>query len=128
MANPGVEVNVAVGGRMLANPLRDGAEVLDEVLDLYYKPANDDARKLLASIFLRGEEAYFGQWSNERFMADWGRPMPGEFHLSQLFGTEPGAAHFLMEGFLDAAGRKAYKAGLVSILEDLPKLCGAMRR
>ena len=124
MANPGVEVNVAVGGRMLANPLRDGAEVLDEVLDLYYKPANDHARKLLASIFLRGEEAYFGQWSNERFMTDWGRPWPGEFHLSQLFGTEPGAAHFLMEGFLDAAGRKAYKAGLVSILEDLPKLAG----
>lgn len=124
MANPSTEVNVAVGGRMLSDTRRDPADTLAEVLDLYYKPGTDDARKLLASIFERGEEAYFGQWSNEAFLKSWRRPAPGEFVVSRLFDTEPGAAFYLMDPFLDAAGRKAYKQGLISILEDLPKLAG----
>jgi hypothetical protein len=124
MSNPGVEVNVSVAGRVLADTRRHADDALAEVLEVLYKPVNQDARARLLSIFERGEEAFFGQWDNERFVKDWGRPMPGEFHLSQLFGTEPGAAHYLLDPFLDAAGRKACKAELISILEDIPKLAG----
>ena len=48
---------------------------------------------------------------------------PGEFKLNDaLFGTSPGPATYLMEPYLDADARLAYKNGLVSILDDLPKI------
>ena len=97
-----------------------------EVIDLYYKPTNTAARGKLAELFLRAEEAYFGRWDSQRFAAA-GRTMPGELHLTDLFGTSPGAAHYLLEPFLDAAGRREYKTHLLDILQDLASLEGDVR-
>lgn len=125
VVNPGTEVNIAVGGRILADVTRDVEDALAEVLERLYRPRSPEALKLLVSIFQRAEDTYFDQWSAERFAKQWGTPAPGEFKLDQhLFGTLPGPATYLTEPSLDAAGRQAYQAGLLSILEDLPKLQG----
>jgi hypothetical protein len=117
VSNPGTEVNIAVGGRILTDTSRDSKDILSEVIEIYYKPKDADARLKLIDIFLRSEDAYFGQWSDERL----GRA-PGEFKLSNLWGTSPGAALYLMEPYLDADGRQNYKKALISILGDLQKI------
>jgi hypothetical protein len=50
--------------------------------------------------------------------------MPGELHLTDLFGTSPGPARYLLEPFLDAKGRREYSMQLASILQDLASLQG----
>jgi len=125
MSNPGTEVNVAVGGRILSDTTREAEEVLAEVIERYYQPKSDEAHRKLVELFLRAEDIYFGQWDAQRFAEIYKCPPPGEFKLNDvLFGVSPGAALYLMEPYLDAAGRQAYKQGLKSILEDLPKIEG----
>jgi hypothetical protein len=125
VTNPGQEMMIAFGGRMLFNPARSVDDAVGEVLDKYYKPKNADAHNGLMSIFQTAEESYFGQWSERLFREMWGIPAPGEFKLDQhLFGTSPGPATYLKEPMLDANGRKEYRKGLRSILEQLPKLQG----
>src|SRR5262249_12834353 len=109
--NPGVEVNIAVGGRILADTRLTVADALAEVIALNYRPPTSAARQKLVDVFLRAEDAYFGQWEPARFQAQ-RRPMPGELHLTDLFGTAPGPALYLLEPFLDAAGRGEYRKGL----------------
>lgn len=50
--------------------------------------------------------------------------MPGELHLTDLFGTSPGPAHFLMEPFLTSDGRREYKKRLLDVLQKLAGLDG----
>jgi hypothetical protein len=121
--NPGVELNIALGGRMLVDTQRAVEDALEESIELYYQPRNAGTRKRLVELFLHGEEAYFGQWDPQRFRAQ-GRSMPGELHLTDLFGTSPGPAHFLMEPFLNSEGRRDYKKRLLGILQDLAGLEG----
>ena len=121
--NPGVELNIAVGGRMLVDPHRTVEDALEESIELYYQPRNAGARKDLVELFLQAEEAYFGQWDPQRFSAQ-GRSMPGELHLTDLFGTSPGPAHFLMEPYLNSDGRRNYKKRLLGILQNLASLEG----
>lgn len=126
VSNPGTEVNIAVGGRVLADVRRSVADTLAEVIQLYYRPKTAVACRKLVDIFLRAEEAYFGNWPRQRelFLKLYGF-VPGEFKLDQnLWGTSPGPATFLKEPMLDAAGRQEYKKGLVSILRELPELEG----
>jgi len=40
------------------------------------------------------------------------RGIPGELHLTNLFGATPGSASYLMEPFLDTNGRLRYKEGV----------------
>lgn len=125
VTNPGQEMMIAFGGRMLSRPGRSVDDALGEVLHNYYKPRNADAHKRLARVFQTAEESYFGQWSEELFRKVWGIPVPGEFKLDQhLFGTTPGPATYLKEPMLDANGRKEYRKGLTSILQELPRLQG----
>jgi len=123
VVNPGIELNVAVGGRILSDTRRSVEEALAEAIDLYYKPKGPAALKALVDLMLRAEEAYFGQWDPKAFAAQ-GRPMPGELHLTDLFGSTPGPAHYLLEPFLSAEGRRAYKRQLVALLKDLERLDG----
>jgi len=126
VSNPGTEVNIPVGGRALADARRSVADTLAEVIELYYRPKTAETRRQLVDIFLRAEEAYFGNWPRQRelFLKLYGF-VPGEFKLDQnLWGTSPGPATFLKEPMLDAAGRQDYKKGLVSILRELPALEG----
>jgi hypothetical protein len=120
--NPGAEVNIAVGGRILADIRRSVADVLAEVVELYYRPRNPAAHKKLVELFLRAEDAYFGQWDPKRFSS--ARPMPGELHLTHLFGTSPGPALYLLEPFLNAQGRREYQKQLLAILQELARLLG----
>lgn len=123
--NPGQEFMIAFGGRILSDTSRSVDDVVAEVLEKYYRPADAESLQRLARIFRTAEESYFSQWSAESFDKVWGVPLPGEFKLYQgLFGTTPGPATYLKEPCLDAKGRKAYRKGLVSILEELPKLAG----
>ena len=121
--NPGQEFMMAFGGRVLSDTGRPVDEVVEEVLELQYRPRNAEAMQRLQEVFRVAEESYFSQWAEEPFRKLWGTPVPGEFKLDQhLFGTSPGPATYLKEPSLDAAGRKEYRAGLRTILEELPKL------
>ena len=131
VSNPSTEINIAVGGRILSDTTRTVEDALAESIELYYKPKNVDAQKKLVEIFLRAEDAYCGQWDPAAFEAlrgktsSWAGP-PGEFELNErLFGQSPGAATFLLEPCLNAAGREAYKNGLISILRDLPAIASS---
>ncbi len=119
--NPGVELNIAVGGRLLKDCGRLADDVLGEFVSSYYRPPDADTRKKLVDLFLRAEDAYFGRWDPARFAAA-GRVMPGELLLSDLFGTAPGPAKYLLEPCLDADGRREYAKQLVMILQDLDGL------
>ena len=125
VTNPGQELMMAFGGRVLSDTARGVDEVLEEVLALYYRPRNAEAMQRLRDVVRLAEDSYFGQWSAEQFQQVWGIPVPGEFKLDQhLFGTSPGPATYLKEPCLDAAGRRAYRQGLRAILEGLPRLVG----
>jgi hypothetical protein len=125
VTNPGQEVMMAVGGRILSKPERPTEDILEEVLTRHYKPRNAEAMKRLARVFRIAEDSYFSQWSAEQFKKVWGIPVPGEFKLDQrLFGTSPGPATYLKEPCLDAKGRTEYRAGLSSVLTELAKLEG----
>ena len=125
VVNPGVELNVAVGGRILSDTRRSVEDALAEVIAMYYKPKSPAAQKSLVELVLRAEDAYFGQWEPKQFAAR-GTPMPGEIHLTDLFGAAPGPARYLMEPFLTADGRRAYKRQLVTLLKDLERLEGML--
>jgi hypothetical protein len=123
--NAGQELMIAVGGRVLSDTRRKGAEVLDEVLESLYRPRDAEAARRLGRMVELAEESYFSQWSEELFRKLWGVGKPGEFKLDQgLFGTSPGPATYLKEPCLDAKGRKEYRKGLAAILAELPKLEG----
>ncbi|MBI2302695.1 MAG: hypothetical protein HYU66_27630 [Armatimonadetes bacterium] len=123
MINPGTEINVAVGGLMLRDPHRNVEEALAEALDHYYRPKTDAVRRKLVEIFQLGEEGYFGQWVEQRFLDAHHAPAPGEFMFDcHLFGTCPGPAAYLHEPFLDTAGRVAYGQALQEILRQVDAL------
>ncbi len=123
MVNPAVEINTAVGGRMLQNPSRAIEDALAEAVQVYYKPKGPQTQQKLVELFLRAEDAYFGQWDAKRFREVHKTASPGEFKLNDaLFGFSPDPALYLLEPYLTADGRQAYKKGLVAILRELPAL------
>jgi hypothetical protein len=119
IANPSTELNIAFGGRIMADVRKSIADVLAETVESLYRPKNSVAHRKLVDIFQRAENGYFEQWNPERILEVQKAPMPGELHLTQLFGASPGPATYLMEPYLDTEGRLKYKAGLVSLLKDI---------
>jgi hypothetical protein len=124
MLNPGVEINTAVGGRILSDVRRSVEDVLAETIDLYYRPKSPAVQKRLVDLVLRAEEAYFGQWDPKVFAAR-NVPVPGELHLTGLFDETPGAAFYLVEPCLTAEGRRAYKKELIALLKEFAALEGS---
>jgi hypothetical protein len=124
MVNPAVEVTSAVAGRIMCAPQRDPREVLEEVVELYFRPRNAEVRRRLADVFVGVEEGYFGQWQEAPFKETHRTQMPGEFCLGHLFGHCPDAALYLAEPYLDAAGRVACSAAIRSALAELAELSG----
>ncbi len=122
MINPAVELNSAVSGRILNNVTRDPAEIIAEVMEKYYEPRTADAAKLLADIYGRIEDGYFGRWNPDAIKKAHNLDVPGEFSGWGLFGEEPEVPGHFNEPFLDKAGRAAYKDELVGCLRDLDKI------
>jgi hypothetical protein len=119
VANPGTEVNIAFGGRIMTDPAKDAESVLSEVIETLYRPRKKAAREGLVSIFRRAEDGYFENWNLDRIRAARKRPEPGELYLTRLHGTSPSEASYLLEPYLDTNGRLAYKRTLVCLLQDL---------
>jgi hypothetical protein len=119
VVNPGTEVNIAFGGRLMNNVRESLEDALAAVLESLYRPQNTAALGKLVKIFQQAENAYFEQWNLEEIRRQSQTPEPGELHLAPLFGATPGPARYLLEPYLDSVGRRAYKQGLVAILQNL---------
>jgi len=126
--NPGVEVNIAVCGRRLGDVDRDGREILGEVVESLYRPADSVVLERLVEIFLRAECAYFDHWTPA--------PRPpsdriGEIHLKPLAGETLGPVSYLSDNcwggvLMDAAGRAAYRRQVLDILDEIPTIRGKL--
>ncbi len=119
VANPGTEVNIAFGGRLMNNVDRSIEDTLAETLEHLYRPKNTPALQKLVEIYQKAETVYFDQWNAQKILEEQKMPRPGELHVTNLFGASPGAAAYLMEPFLDTNGRLQYKQGLISLLKEL---------
>ena len=122
VVNPSTEVNIAFGGRIMTQVERSIEEVLAETLDSIYRPKNAAALQKLVEIFQQAENVYFEKWNNERILETGKGDIPGELHLTNLRGTSPGPATYLIEPFLDSNGRLGYKEGLISIYKEITKI------
>src|SRR5262249_42607938 len=120
--NPGVEVNLAVGGKLMCDVSREIDDVLIEVLEQRYKPKNPAAVRKLAEVFTKPEAAYFSHWDEAAIAKHDAMPAPGELHLGPASGDSPGAATYVNEPFLNEEGRKAYRAALL-VAYDMLQSC-----
>ncbi|MHB1484041.1 MAG: hypothetical protein ACYCYI_05200 [Saccharofermentanales bacterium] len=122
--NPGCEVNIMFGGRIMSDPDREIRDVLSEVIEILYRPETKIACDELTDLFLRAENAYFNS-----FIPGYPNQM-GEWYLEPLFGTEPGYPGYLERCLgqeperlmIDDSGRQSYKIELQAILQQLPDL------
>lgn len=121
--NPGVEVNVAFGGRKLADVGRDNRDVLLQVLDELYRPRTAATARSLAKIFEEAEDAFF---ANYRLRLDAAGETRGEIHLTPLFGRRPGPPMYLCNGMTEA-GRRDYCRRLRALLPRLDRLATQCR-
>ncbi len=94
-------MNSALAGCILQGVTRDPHQVLEEVIEKYYRPRTAQAGKMLAYIFLRIEEGYFGRWEPEAIKKAHNLDVPGEFMGLGLFGEGPETPNHLCEPFLD---------------------------
>ena len=120
--NPGVEINIDFGGRIMNQPGKNVTAVLSETVDHLYHPRNDVAHRKLVEIIQDAEDAYFGRWDRQRIQDATGRPAPGEFYTSEVLGSSPGSARYLMEPYLDTAGRLHYKQSLISLYQKISSI------
>ena len=117
--NPGVELNIAAGGKLMLDVSREIDDVVSEALENLYRPKNPAALKKLVSVFNGPESTYFSHWDEKRIAEHDKVPAPGELHLGPLFGNSPGGPGYLDLPFLDAEGRKAYRDALLAAYDAL---------
>lgn len=92
--NPAVEVNIAFGGKKLANVTRNNREILLEVIDQLYQPKKSATAEKITNIFEEAEEAFFR--AMDEVYKNNETPL-GEIHLTYLFGTEEGPCVYLKD-------------------------------
>jgi hypothetical protein len=119
IVNPGVELNLAFGGRFMNDCSRPIDEVLTQILEERYRPKNPAALKKLFNVFRKPEETYFANWQEKAIAEHDKMPPPGELHLGPLFGNSPGGPTYASEPFLNRDGRKAYKESLLAAYDEL---------
>jgi len=139
VANPGAEVNIVFGGRLMADIEKNCEDALYETIEFLYHPKTSAAHHQLVEVFQRAENIYFDQWdiakieersvlwtvpdaSKDSSGSSVKTPPPGELHLEDIFGASPGASLYLMEPYLDTTGRMHYKQGLIGIYKDVVKI------
>ena len=121
--NPGVELNIAFGGRQLSDVGKGSRDILAEVIETLYRPRNVKARDALVRIVQRAEQAYFENWSPQPPPPT---ESPGELHIAPLLGATPGTAAYLTELWgwpvMNSIGRAAYRRELITILGELTRI------
>ena len=126
VTNPGVEVNIAFGGKIMSNVDRDLNDVLAEVLEELYQPKTAAAQKKLVETFLLAEDAYFNNQNYDtdgihlKNLPDY--PGPGELHVGFGIGLAGGTSAvpvYLLEPNLIDKGRAAYAKGLETCLQNI---------
>jgi hypothetical protein len=112
--NPGVEMNLLCGGRLLSDASRDIDEVLNEAVNELYGPKSSVAQAKLVEVFVKPEKAYFSVWQEAEIEKVEKAPPPGELYLAPLFGDSPGGPVYISEPFLDEKGRGTYRQALLA--------------
>jgi hypothetical protein len=126
VSNPGVEVNIAFGGKIMSNVERDVTGVLGEVLEELYQPRSSAAHKKLVGTFQLAEDAYFNNLDYDangtHLKGLSAYPGPGELHIGFGIGLAGGVSAvpvYLLEPNLVDKGRAAYAKGLETCLKNV---------
>jgi hypothetical protein len=126
VTNPGVEVNIAFGGKMMSAVDRDVTDVLSEVIEELYRPANASAHRKLVEVFQSAENCYLGNLNydsdNIHLKGLSAYPGPGELHIGfgiGLAGSVSAVPVYLLEPNLIDKGRAAYAKGLEDCLSTV---------
>jgi len=116
--NPGVEVNIAFGGRKLSDVSQHNDDVLLQVLEELYLPRSAAAARALVGVFQAAEDAFY---ENARPRPGASADNPGQIHLTPLAGRRPGPAVYLRDA-MTAQTRRDYEARLRALLPRLDRL------
>jgi len=116
--NPGVEVNIAFGGRKLSDVSQHNDDVLLQVLEELYLPRSAAAARALVGVFQAAEDAFY---ENARPRPGASTDNPGQIHLTPLAGRRPGPAVYLRDA-MTAQARRDYEARLRALLPRLDRL------
>jgi hypothetical protein len=128
--NPGVEVNMVFGGKILSDPLRNIEDVLFDTIKELYAPEDDETCRILVRIFLHAEDAYFNNTFDPMFFN--GIHKHHQLVLTFLWGTQPGPPTYLSTYdecgnhivYMDHKNRLAYKKELLDILQEIESVEG----
>ena len=133
VTNPGVEVNIAFGGKIMSDTSRRVDDVLAEVLEELYQPKTPAALAKLVETFQLAENGYF---RNLNYDADGihlknlpGYPGPGELHIGfgiGLAGATSAVPVYLLEPNLVDADRAAYAKALETCLKHVCEIEGRL--
>ena len=126
VSNPGVELNIAFGGRIMCDVTRDVQDVLAEVVEDLYQPKSTAAHKRLVEVFRLAENAYLSNMNYDNdgvhLKGQPAYPGPGELHIGFGIGLAGGASAvpvYLLEPNLNDKGRAAYAKGLETCLKEV---------
>jgi hypothetical protein len=125
--NPGVEVNIAFGGRIMSDVDRSVDDVLTEVLEDLYRPKTTEALKKLVEIFQLAENSYMNNLDYDtdgiHLKELQAYPAPGELHIAftigKLAGLGSATSVYTLEPFLTDKGRELYARGLSDCLKKV---------
>jgi hypothetical protein len=138
--NPSTKFNIYFGGLAMSNISLEFNKILSEVIDKLYGPKNTSACKNLMEIFVRAENAYFGNWNpsmnifsiKKEFLGglfefyEWSkenyhRIKSGELFLEPLVNNKVELPLYLLIN-MNKTGRMKYRKKLDEILKDLAKI------
>lgn len=138
--NPGVEMNILAGGLQLSNAARDMDDILNEAIEILYKPVDSKTCRRLVGIFKRAEDAYFenriipsDMLGRSPFSENGELKMWRELGITHLFGTSPGPATYLSDygsdgkQMMNSKGRNAYKDELLALLDEIEAIEGGVK-
>lgn len=136
--NPGVEVNIAFGGKIMSDVDRNVEDVLAEVLEDLYKPKTTEAHKKLVETFQLAEDSYLNNMDYDpdgvHLKGLQAYPGPGELHIGFGMGPAGNASiipNYLLEPNLTDSGRTAYAKGMEKCLKNVCEIegkCGETER
>lgn len=121
--NPGVEVTIAVTGRMLTDISRDPEFVLYEVIEKLYEPTPAACHELTEA-FIRAENAYFSTWDISALGHGKSPANPGELFYTDTLGpaSKDTGPWYLYPAATIGETRAAYKKAMVKALDTIEKI------